>query len=84
MLLAQTGESTPPDGQILSVGLLGAASMACFVADAFVSADEANHLPGHAPRLASTAKIGGLVPYLARDRGNPERTVSGLALVGVF
>jgi hypothetical protein len=39
-------EVEPADGLILSVGLLGAASLACFATDAFVSASEAEAAAG--------------------------------------
>jgi hypothetical protein len=39
-------EVEPADGLILSVGLLGAASLACFATDAFVSASQAEAAAG--------------------------------------
>jgi hypothetical protein len=42
-------EVEPADGLIVSVGLLGAASLSCFAADAFQSAAEANAKRAGAP-----------------------------------
>ena len=81
VLLAQTGTSTPPDGQILSVGLLGAASMACMVTDAFLSASEANQgmaLERGARSLAPTHP-GVVAPFVMRDARYPQRLVTGLS-----
>jgi hypothetical protein len=76
VLLAQVGQSTPPDGQILSVGLLGAASMGCMAADAFMSASEASRLaPSHA---------GVFAPFVARDPVNPQRLATGLSWTALF
>jgi hypothetical protein len=78
VLLAQAGGSTPPDGQILSVGLLGVASMACMSTDAFMSANEATRLAQGLPAGASLRR-GILVPFVARDPANPQRLATGLS-----
>jgi hypothetical protein len=85
-LIALKNIYTPPDGQIVSVGLLGAASMSCFVADAYASAREANQILGRdrASRLSLSTRFGMVAPFLARDRANPGRTSAGLSWIGAF
>jgi hypothetical protein len=85
-LLSQTGKSEPDDGLILSVGLLGTASMACFVVDARISAAQATSLAGPQgyARAQPPARGGVLAPVLMRDPGNPTRLAAGLAWASTF
>lgn len=77
-LLSQAGKREPPDGQILSVGLLGVASLSCFVLDARQSASEAIRLRDGGVRM------GYLTPFVTRDPAHPQRLASGLAWTARF
>jgi hypothetical protein len=77
-LLSQAGKHEPPDGQVLSVGLLGVASLSCFVIDARASASEAIRLRD------GGARMGLLTPVVMRDPGHPQRLASGLAWTARF
>jgi hypothetical protein len=85
-LLSQVGQRTLDDGLILSVGLLGAASMACFVVDARMSAAEATRLQiletGGRAQLGPRGGV--LAPLVLRDPANPHRLATGLAWLGRF
>jgi hypothetical protein len=85
-LLSQAGKNEPPDGQILSVGMLGAASMACFVADAFVSASEADRIMQFERGISAQgpSRRGVFAPFVARDPANPQRLATGLAWASSF
>jgi len=85
-LLSQSGKSEPDDGLILSVGLLGAASMACFVVDARISAAQATSLAGPQgyARAQPLVRGGVLAPVLLRDPSNPARLAAGLAWASTF
>lgn len=77
-MLSQAGNRSPPDGQILSVGLLGVASLGCFVIDARASASEAIRLRD------GGARMGYLTPFVTRDPAHPQRLASGLAWTARF
>jgi hypothetical protein len=77
-LLSQAGKHEPPDGQVLSVGLLGVASLSCFVLDARASASEAIRLRD------GGARMGYLTPFVTRDPAHPQRLASGLAWTARF
>jgi uncharacterized membrane protein YgdD (TMEM256/DUF423 family) len=85
-LLSQVGQKTLDDGLILSVGLLGTASMACFVVDARLSASQATRLMNleSGGQARSRRPAGGLAPLVLRDPGNPHRVLPGLAWAARF
>lgn len=80
-LLSQVGQGTLPDGLILSVGLLGGASMACFVVDARMSAAEATRLqyPPGGGQAGLPGRLGVLAPLVLRDPAHPRRLATGLS-----
>jgi hypothetical protein len=81
ILLSNAGKEEPADGQILSVGMLGAAAMACFIADAFISASEATRIVQFEKGMGSAgvSRRGIWAPFVARDPANPQRLATGLA-----
>jgi len=83
-LLSQVGQSEPADGLILSVGLLGAASMACFVIDARLAVAEANRVMESGMRAKGGARSGILTPIVLRDHARPGRLAAGLGWVSLF
>lgn len=74
-------EVEPPDGVILSVGLLGASSLACLSADAFISASQANAAAAAAPR---TSRAFTLTPGVLWTRAPDGTLMPGLGAHGTF
>lgn len=85
LLLSQVGKKEPPDGQILSVGILGMSSLACFIIDAYASAGEANRIAEYEQGRAARRSTPGVVaPFFTRAPGAPHRMTSGLAWLTAF
>jgi hypothetical protein len=74
-------EIEPPDGVILSVGLLGGSSLACLASDAFISAAQAKDALAAAPRSASHFK---LTPSVVWTRAPDGSLVPSLGARGTF
>jgi hypothetical protein len=75
-------EVEPPDGVILSVGFLGATSMACLSADAFISASQAKDAAAAAP--PATARPFTLTPGVLWTRAPDGSLMPGIGARGTF
>jgi hypothetical protein len=74
-------EITPPDGLITSVGLLGASSLTCLAADAFMSASEANESARPSALPASSPSVS---PLFSLRRARDESLVPSIGVAGAF
>jgi len=74
-------EVEPIDGIILSVGLLGASSLACFSTDAFISASQANAAIAAAPPPRLKLELTPAIGFMRTPRGALAPT---LGMRGVF
>lgn len=74
-------EIEPPDGVILSVGLLGGSSLACLASDAFISAAQANEALAASSRTAASLT---LAPSLLWTRAADGSLVPSLGARGAF
>jgi hypothetical protein len=75
-------EVEPPDGVILSVGLLGGTSMACLASDAFISASQAKDAAAAAP--PATARHFTLTPGVLWTRTPDGTLMPGVGARGTF
>jgi hypothetical protein len=80
-LLSLVGKQEPADGVILSVGLGGLASLTFFIADAFISASQAEAIANieEGRRAQGPTSRGMWTPFITRDTVNPQRLATGLA-----
>jgi hypothetical protein len=86
VLLSQIGKNQPPDGQILSVGILGVSSLVCFIVDGYASASKANRIAAYEAGFRANRRPsqGMVLPFVARDRANPQRMAGGLSWLAAF